>query len=1741
VTPDKGLVKFDVGTGDVTQSGADLPGSSGDYFSTPDSAANTIRQTITFEADVALDDYTSGAVQTIIGKGLSATVARGYRFEVTATGELSITLSLVGNTPQVTSVSPVLGLGDGVRATLKAVWDSIEQTATYFLNGAQVGVAPHVIASIHDSTSEVEIGSVNGGVSNLSAGTIYSATVTKGPTPYPYVLLDGVSGTYVSTPDSAANSVTGSITFIACAAYDDWTPATDDRAFISKWVTAGSQRSFIFRINTTTGTLQIVTSSDGSNAGLTTSTVATGFVDGTAHWVRATLDSDADVVNFYTSDESELTPYDDLSWNLLGDPDQAHTTGVFDGTSDVEVGAIEAGTSDLVEGSIIRAVIIPSTDPTAAASVDFYPQPYLQGDSTFVAPETGETWTLQGNAIATSPIDDGVKVDFNPGAYQGGDGWFQGQLGPELIANNLFAEGTTGWTFDANGGGGSFEVTDGRVTLFQGGASKWIGIFNTTPIDASNMNTILVTVKMVQSTTTGSKRLGGHDVPGITSTPDQGYVSLTGSGVDVIMVTTIDVSADDDSYINVIDGQAANAQTTWEKVSARQVVSGYLWTINGNASVVASTKMRSLYIDPQAFPAFPIYASTGQALASQGAGGLTWDANGRLRITQTLPSALTRTNLLAVEDITDVSNWTVLSGADLYYRGDGIFEINNLSVPASGYVATINVDAGSSIDGKTYLAAMQVRATGDQIGKVASFTLNRQSGGSSVIQTGTQVLTAAWKELVVSEITGTTSNTGVSLICRNDSGNTADSYEFRFPTIEETTSYPAGVPPIVIPVDALGAEVITNGTFDTNTTGWTAVDAANISWSASGAEVDITGAGGGIGDDQTFLLNATKTYELSYQAKAGTYVGSLSTLINGGTVRTDTLTTSFQTFTVTFTGTVDPSIKLVRATAATGTIFVNNISVKQTGAIEVAAQYPLPGGMKSSGPTQELIVYGEQQVWHQGVGLTNQGYVADYLTNTLLAEALVWLDETTITGDGQVSAWTNQGIGGSDYDLDTVVGTAANLTVLPNDAARLPGASSDYLSTPDTTANSITGTFRIDWEGELDDWTPSAVVTLLSKWDVSIANRSYMLRIWAAGNVELFVSADGTATTNGVSTEITGLTNGTSAKISAVWDQALQQVTFYVDDVQLGDVVSLASSAVFDGTDNIEIGGRTSGTVDVATGYCESAQVYNGANTPATSYVTFDGASDYVSTPASSALTIDGDFDAVFSIQPDSYASGSRVAIASRYVSTSGQKGWEINIEAAGELRLLLTLDGINTDRAISTEALGATDGTLSHIRVVRESLTGDVTFYEGDTADGLTQLGDVVSTDAGAMFDASTVELRMGERSGGGSNYVGKIHYMEIRNGIDGDIAAKFDPADYLSGTTWQTPVTEYGPELVYNGDFDGDFSWDKGTGWSIGAGLGTKTSGTSGTKLNQDPDALTTGVLYQAQYALSDYSGTGDFRFRLGTAYAQAVSANGSYTDYLIAASITAGTEINIFAVNSGMGGSFDGVSVRACVVGGETWTLNGAAAVSQFEATGSTLVVDFDPSDYVSGSTFTDSLGATWTLNGDVFINKTGQSVVNSAGDVALGSAASQIVLNPFTVFLAGKFTLGTPIEDQFFFDSFTGEAADHRTMIYSDLSLGNVWATFQDGSNVSVVGYDTEPHVVTGEYKGGPGTKLTVSDVGDATGDAGTDNYKYMNMFAQTNNNALLQAPMWIGEFIIFPRALTATEITDMQNYLQDKWL
>ena len=222
----------------------------------------------------------------------------------------------------------------------------------------QVAALNYTVADSPAALSLVSSGQIN----TLNIGSGRSLKLTSGTTqkigtlnlngvPRGGVRLPGVGGTYLSTPDSAAVSVTGDIDIRCRVALTDYTAASEG-ALVTKYGAAG-QRSFRFFVDTA-GRLNFNMSTDGTaNTGWQWQAGPT-FVDGTTYWVRTTRTAAGTLRFFYAADQPTMP----TSWTEAG-LSQTLSAGqnLFDSTSPVEIGSMTLGTAHLANGVFKRAQI----------------------------------------------------------------------------------------------------------------------------------------------------------------------------------------------------------------------------------------------------------------------------------------------------------------------------------------------------------------------------------------------------------------------------------------------------------------------------------------------------------------------------------------------------------------------------------------------------------------------------------------------------------------------------------------------------------------------------------------------------------------------------------------------------------------------------------------------------------------------------------------------------------------------------------------------------------------------------------------------------------------------------------------------------------------------------------------------------------------------------------------------------------------------------------------------------------------------------------------------------------------------------------------------------------------------------------------------------------------------------------------------------------------------------------------
>jgi hypothetical protein len=185
-----------------------------------------------------------------------------------------------------------------------------------------------------------------------------------------YLYLPGVAGNYASTPDAAALDITGDIDIRVRVALDDWTPPGTS-ALISKYASAGNISWRIVLLNT--GVVRFTFTTDGTTLVNKDSTVVTGFTDGTAYWLKVTVDVDNGAagydVKFWWAADAAAEPG---AWTQLGTTvTTATATSIFASTAMLEVGTSINGTASPIAGKVYRAIVRDGIGGTTVFDADF--------------------------------------------------------------------------------------------------------------------------------------------------------------------------------------------------------------------------------------------------------------------------------------------------------------------------------------------------------------------------------------------------------------------------------------------------------------------------------------------------------------------------------------------------------------------------------------------------------------------------------------------------------------------------------------------------------------------------------------------------------------------------------------------------------------------------------------------------------------------------------------------------------------------------------------------------------------------------------------------------------------------------------------------------------------------------------------------------------------------------------------------------------------------------------------------------------------------------------------------------------------------------------------------------------------------------------------------------------------------------------------------------------------------------
>lgn len=174
----------------------------------------------------------------------------------------------------------------------------------------------------------------------------------------------------------------------------------------------------------------------------------------------------------------------------------------------------------------------------------------------------------------------------------------------------------------------------------------------------------------------------------------------------------------------------------------------------------------------------------------------------------------------------------------------------------------------------------------------------------------------------------------------------------------------------------------------------------------------------------------------------------------------------------------------------------------------------------------------------------------------------------------------------------------------------MPGSAGNYVSTPDTPANSITGDLDVRILVACNDWTPANAFDFFDKETNDTTNFSYLLRLGTDGKLTLYWSADGTSLLSRVSTVAPTVSDGGKLWLRATLDvdngAGGHDVKFYTSAdynpetgsgtwTQLGSTVTTAgTTSIFNSTATLHLGGDRSGVAGQLAGRFYFFELRNG-------------------------------------------------------------------------------------------------------------------------------------------------------------------------------------------------------------------------------------------------------------------------------------------------------------------------------------------------------------------------------------------------------------------------------------------------------------------------------------------------------------------------------------------------------------------
>lgn len=170
-----------------------------------------------------------------------------------------------------------------------------------------------------------------------------------------YLLLNGDSGAFASSPDATPIDTLGDIDIRIRASMFDWTPGAQ-QVFACKWGSLAAEDAWIVQMFST-DRIRFNWTPDGVSFLNATATAATAIPDGGVGWLRVTFDADNGAAGrsvrfFKAADETSMPG----SWTQIGSTvTTAGVTSIQDSTGTLQIGASAGGT--VMNGKIYRVQV----------------------------------------------------------------------------------------------------------------------------------------------------------------------------------------------------------------------------------------------------------------------------------------------------------------------------------------------------------------------------------------------------------------------------------------------------------------------------------------------------------------------------------------------------------------------------------------------------------------------------------------------------------------------------------------------------------------------------------------------------------------------------------------------------------------------------------------------------------------------------------------------------------------------------------------------------------------------------------------------------------------------------------------------------------------------------------------------------------------------------------------------------------------------------------------------------------------------------------------------------------------------------------------------------------------------------------------------------------------------------------------------------------------------------------------